>query len=272
MELSLLLQQQELDLASRRNCLGLVVFLISLAQVSIAGSPVEDAISATFRIFSPKNSGTAFLVATDDEQQGRSAMLVTAAHVLEESPDADWKIVLRTRKPDSTIERLEWSFPIREEDQPRWKKHGDQDIAALRIELPKDAEVKPLALDQIADESFVREGKVAVGDSILVPGFPAQLEANDEGFPVVRRGIIATHPLWPVKSASTILANCQTWGGDSGAPVFAIHEGKPVVVGLIHGMQRQTDKVTSPFEERTIHTPLGLAIVIQAPFIREVIE
>jgi hypothetical protein len=37
-------------------------------------------------------------------------------------------------------------------------------------------------------------------------------------------------------------------------------------------MQRQTDRSTLPFEEKTVHMPLGLAIVAQAAFVRELVE
>jgi len=37
-------------------------------------------------------------------------------------------------------------------------------------------------------------------------------------------------------------------------------------------MQRQTDRVTSPFEEKTIHTPLGLAITVPSTLVHETID
>ena len=44
------------------------------------------------------------------------------------------------------------------------------------------------------------------------------------------------------------------------------------VVGLVHGMHRQTDKASLPLQELTFHTPLGLSIVVQAAFLRDTIE
>jgi hypothetical protein len=46
----------------------------------------------------------------------------------------------------------------------------------------------------------------------------------------------------------------------------------PSVVGVVVGMQRQTDRISSPYEEKTMHTPLGLAIVVPSTRVREVIE
>lgn len=52
--------------------------------------------------------------------------------------------------------------------------------------------------------------------------------------------------------------------GDSGAPLYTLIHGTPHLAGMVVGMHRQTDHSVSAFEERTSHTPLGLAIVVQA--------
>jgi hypothetical protein len=45
-----------------------------------------------------------------------------------------------------------------------------------------------------------------------------------------------------------------------------------LIVGLVLGMERQTDKVSMPFEERTVHYPVGLAIVAHSEIIRQTVE
>lgn len=45
-----------------------------------------------------------------------------------------------------------------------------------------------------------------------------------------------------------------------------------LIVGLVVGMERETDKVSMPFEERTVHHPLGLAIVAHSEIIRQTVE
>jgi len=55
-------------------------------------------------------------------------------------------------------------------------------------------------------------------------------------------------------------------------PLFGEMSKKPIVVGLVISMQRQEDRVTTPFEEKTVYMPLGLAVAVQAPFIRETID
>ncbi|MFO0871511.1 MAG: trypsin-like peptidase domain-containing protein [Pirellulales bacterium] len=46
----------------------------------------------------------------------------------------------------------------------------------------------------------------------------------------------------------------------------------PIVLGLVTGQVRNDEKVQTLFEERSVHHPLGLAVVVQAHWIRETIE
>jgi hypothetical protein len=248
-----------------------------LANAGIAhAAPLEDLLSATCRIAGQQSSGTCFLVATGDAQPAETsgptaAVLVTAAHFFEGVAEADCRIVVRSQAADGSYVRSELTIPIRDGDAPRWRKHPELDIAALRVELPPGTAMRPIPLDRQAEERHALERAIHVGQDVFIPGFPARLEANEAGWPVLRKGMIASHPLTPLPTARTILIAATTFGGDSGAPVAAIADDAPLIVGLVLGMHRQTDTSTLPFEERTIHTPLGLAIVVQAPFIRETI-
>jgi hypothetical protein len=198
-------------------------------------------------------------------------VLVTAAHFFEGVAEPECRIVARSQAADGTYVRNELTVPIRDGDAPRWRKHPELDIAVLRMELPAGTAMRPLPLDRLAEERHAVARSIHAGQDVFIPCFPARLEANDAGWPVLRKGMIASHPLTPLQSARTMLIDAATFGGDSGAPVAAIADDAPLIVGLVLGMHRQTDTSTLPFEERTIHTPLGLAIVVQAPFIRETI-
>jgi hypothetical protein len=146
------------------------------------------------------------------------------------------------------------------------------DIAALPVQLPPGVAVTTLSYEQLADAAWVAGKHLRVGQDVWIPCYPAQLEANDAGWPVLRHGTVASHPLCPVEHVKSILIDFHTFGGDSGAPVLTNSKDGCYVVGLVSGMQRQTDKATLPLQELTFHTPLGLSIVVQAAFIRETIE
>ena len=201
-----------------------------------------------------------------------AAILVTAAHVFEEMSEAECQLILRTLAPDQTYARKDVSVPIRDSGAPRWKRHAEIDVAALEIKLPAEVAVTPLAFEQLADAQWVADKHVRVGQQVLVASYPAQLAANDAGWPIVRHGTVASHPLSPVSQVKTIIIDFNTFGGDSGAPVFVMSNEGCRVIGLVHGMHRQTDKAMLPLQELTFHTPLGLSIAVQAAFVREAIE
>ena len=235
--------------------------------------PLEDTLAGTFRIHSGGHSGTCFLVA--DPQAGndpRAVVIVSAAHVFEGAPGPECQIVLRAVGPDETYARREFPVSLKDGDKAKWKKHPEVDVGAIRWRLPEGVVAKPFRVEQITDEAYVKDRQLRVGQDVFIPGYPAKLEANDAGFPVLRKGIVATYPLFPLKSAKMILVDAKTFGGDSGAPVVMVTGNDARVIGLIHGMQRQSDKIVLPFEERTMHTPLGLAIVVQGAFIRDTLD
>lgn len=255
----------------RRTAVVGLVFAGLLAQAGRVAraedSAAEWAMRATFRIFEGTRSGTGFIVSVGDR-----LVLVTAAHVLAEMKGPECTLVLRAQAEGGAFARREVTLRIREGEKPLWVRHPDVDAAALFVTLPEGVDLKPFDYGQLADARPAAEGKIRVGLEVFVPCFPARLEANPAGWPVLRRGSIATHPLVPLAAAKTILVDYSEFGGDSGAPVVIQNGAEPLVVGLVIAMQRQTDKSSTPFEERTVHTPLGLAVVVQSPLVRGTVE
>jgi hypothetical protein len=161
-------------------------------------------------------------------------------------------------------------------EHPLWVKHPDADVAAIKFSLPSGVSCQPLSLDQFARAEDFAEGRIRLGSDAWIFCFPAQLEANDVGFPILRHGLIASLPLLPISANQTFLVDFNTFGGDSGAPVMFGERGaiqpRVLIIGLVLGMHRQTDKVSMPFEERTVHHPLGLSILAPAGVIRQTVE
>ena len=120
-------------------------------------------------------------------------------------------------------------------------------------------------------------GKVGLGDDAWMCSFPVQLEANEAGQPVLRRGAIASLPLTGATAANrTFLVDITTFGGDSGAAVLSGNPGRREadwrIVGIVSGMHRQSDRFAVPFQETTLHYPLGLAIAAPADLVRETVR
>ena len=251
-----------------------ILLLLSLVYEVQAAEPVEELLQATFRITDQDHSGTCFLISPKsvDTAHPRRVILATAAHVFEQMAGQECEVILRTQAQQDSYLRSPHSVAIREEGKPLWIRHPDVDVATLFFDLPEGVAATPFSIDQLADEARVNDRTVRIAAEAWIPCFPAKLEANEAGWPVLRKGSIASHPLRPFKSAKTMLIDYRAFGGDSGAPVALIVNNRPLVVGVVHGMHRQTDRSILPFEERTIHTPLGLSIVTQAAFLRETIE
>ena len=261
----------------------LLFLLLAIAFANLLGpsdavAVEESALGASFRLTNGQSSGTCFLVDLNRRDDGEARLAaVTAAHVLEKMADQEARLILRRQDEEGVWRRLEHPVRIRDGKRPLWTRHRHLDVAVLLVGMPSEASVSPFALAQIADGEFVSHGGFRVGQACLIPCFPAQLEANRAGWPVLRTGHAASHPLAPVVRERTFLVDYSNFGGDSGAPIViqpagGKPEGRPMVVGLVIGQHRQTDRSTTPFEERTVHTSLGLGICIHAHFVRETIE
>jgi hypothetical protein len=241
---------------------------------AVDDTPAEESVRATVKITRGPTSGTGFFVdATDpDEPKTRRTVLVSAAHVFDDMKGTDCTVVFRAPGPGGTFVRREVTVSLRNGDKPRWVRHPDVDVAALSIEIPDGVDVKPFAYRQLADAKWAADRKVRVGQEVCIPCYPVGIEANPAGWPVLRQGMIATHPLTPLAAAKTMFVDYTHFRGDSGAPVVSCSGAKPVVVGVVIAMQQITAKTVTPFEERTVHTSLGLAIAVQSPFIRDTVD
>lgn len=251
---------------------ALLVMLVCCLAPAARADVGLDALRATIRLKGGGQSGTGFVVAAPGVEAGPAALvLVTAAHVFENMDTEACTASFRARGPEGFVRR-DVRLPIRDGERPLWTRHGQADVAVIAVAPPADADLGPVAADQLADAAAFERGDVRVGQHAWVACFPAQTEANAAGWPLLRQGTIATHPLAPVAAIESFFVDYAHFGGDSGAAVVVELDGGPLVAGVVVSMQRQTDRVTSPFEEKTVHTPLGLAIAIPADRVRETID
>jgi secreted trypsin-like serine protease len=154
-----------------------------------------------------------------------------------------------------------------------WVRHATEDVAVLRLSEPPPVPVAALPLSAIADEASLTVAGLHICSPLLVLTYPQRFEANDAGFAVARQGIIASHPFLPIQAHHTYLADFTTFGGDSGGPVFvAGAQGHPLLIGIVLAQFRHDEQVTTEYEERSIHHPLGLGSVLHAQFVRDTIE
>ena len=210
---------------------------------------LESVVAATCKISNPTSTATGILLTTNDG----AVFILSAAHVFEKTKGEHAKIIVHDHST-----RTEHTVHLRTDGKPRWRRHATADVAILPVSLTG---LRTINFDSLGDVHTIR-----LGEDAWVAGFPAQLEADASGAPVVRRGAVASTPLAPTAEHPTFLLSCATAGGDSGAPVVTKSGG---LIGLVVGLHRETTTTTSPTEERTVHRPLDIAIAVHAGILRD---
>ena len=236
-----------------------------------AGDFATEMLEATYKLYHADSTGTSFLVRREAPDTG--LYVVTAAHVLERTKGESAILVLRERREDGSYERRDHRLVIRREGKPLWVRHATEDVAVLRLAEVPPVPVGALPLAALADEARLTAAGLRLCSPLFVLTYPQRFEGNDAGFAVARQAMVASHPFVPVERYRTFFADFTTFAGDSGGPVFVPGaDGHPLLVGIVLAQSRHDEKVTTEYEERTIHHPLGLGTVLQAQFVRETVE
>jgi hypothetical protein len=247
-----------------------LLFASIFAHSAAAADFATEALEATFKLYHPDSTATCFFVRLDAPDT--ALYLVTAAHVLERTKGDTAIVVLRQGKDDGSFERRDHTIQIRRDAKPLWVRDPKQDVAVLRLADPLPVAVAALPISALADEAALKTSGVHICSPIFVLTFPQRFEANEAGFPIARQAIVASPPLPPLPTNPTFFADYTTFAGDSGGPVFfAGLDGHPLVAGIVLAENRHDERITTEYEELTLHHPLGLGTVLRAEFVRDTI-
>ncbi|MFT4547137.1 MAG: hypothetical protein ACI9MB_001083 [Verrucomicrobiales bacterium] len=253
-----------------KYCMCLILTLF-FGGSAFSQSYAEKMVLATFKIFNEKSTATGFVL----EVEGGRQFLVSAAHVFEKMK-GDKAVLVSRKKKDGGYERKELGIAVRDGEKPLWVKHLDHDVAVLELDLPEDSGVQALPLSVLASDEVARASGYTVGTDVLVLSYPTRVEANGAGFPIARRGGVASFPVLPMAENSLMMVDFTTFEGDSGGPVFIRQAGEgdemPLVLGLVIAQFRHTEMLETFTGSQTINHPLGLSSVVQALAIREVVQ
>ena len=241
---------------------------------------------ATCKIEAPGTLGTGFILGKPDPNNPPKAFytLITAAHVLEAVQGDTIVLVLRQEQDDGNWKRIEVPVKIKVNGQPLWTKHPDVDAAAMFVHLPKNTIKSLLTTNFLMDDQSLDKYEIHPGEEILCLGYPFGAEANAEGFPILRSGRIASYPLTPTRMTKTFLFDFTVFRGNSGGPVYFVKEnpsygggvylGQTIqgILGIVIRERSITQKIQQLYERKETITPLQLAEVIHASFIKELID
>ena len=232
-------------------------------------------IEATVQLDQPsgpntRTVGTGFLIQAPRPDGSQRVVLVTAAHVLERMPEPEARVGWRTAVSDGAWRFDPEPLTIRDaQGAPLWTQHPGRDVAVMEIAAPEAFARAAIPLGWLADENAFDAWQVGPGDELLSLGFPRGLSANRAGFPILRVGRIASHPLSPVSAFPTFLLDFTVFPGNSGGPVFWTPSARKrpgtnepenaFIAGLLSQEVRVNDE------------QLEIGVVTHAVFVRETI-
>ena len=117
--------------------------------------------------------------------------LVTAAHVFDRIAGENAQVAIRLKR-DGQIVRMVVTVPIRKSTIRLYAKHPNADVAVMRVTLPDNNAHSMVSWPALAtDEVFTRLG-IHPGDEMFTVGYPLCTMANPQGYPMLRRGAVAT--------------------------------------------------------------------------------
>jgi hypothetical protein len=232
---------------------------------------------ATVKINHDKSTATGFILSTGKDEK---YVLVTAAHVFDNTPGNETVIVFRSKKAEGEYKKEPVKLVIRKDGKPMWTKHPTEDIAAIWIEPPPNGDLPKIPLDVLATDEALKKYKIHPGENLACLGFPHRNEANTAGFPILRSGTIGSFPLVPTAKTRTFLLSANVFEGDSGGPVSLSRPGPTqgdreevrLILGLVVAQQFLDEEMKTIYGSTRIRHRLGLAIVVHASFIKETID
>ena len=258
--------------------------LISLALVSPAQAEDEDfntqLMRATVKISHDKSTATGFVLSKGKDE---IFILVTAAHVFDNTPGDETTVVFRTKQAEGEYTKEPTKLVIRNGGKSLWTKHPTEDVAVIAVIPPRNADLPLITPDVLATDEELRRHKIHPGDRLACLGYPHREEGSKAGFPLLRHGPIASFPLLPTAKTKTFFLSANTFEGDSGGPVYLtrtsrIDPDRPyteevgLILGLVTAQQFLDEEMRMIYGTSKFRHRLGLAIVVHASSIKETVD
>jgi S1-C subfamily serine protease len=157
-------------------------------------------------------------------ERGERLFLVTSRHVVRDEPSQHYPDLIRIAlhvDRDNIARLVDFEVPLYRHEHSVWRQGndaaGDIDIAVIQLErsaLPVD-----LAYRAFTNDHLLRDGRVEVGASLLIVGFPLGFQDTLHQLPVARHAIVSSCFDLRFQGQGYFLTDARTHRGMSGAPV-----------------------------------------------------
>ena len=264
------------------------VVLATLCAVLSIGRPIDAQIAvefntammdATIQIGGPSNTagketcGSGFFISGPSGQTSEPSQytLVTAAHVFERIGGDNARFAIRLKR-DEQIVRTVVTVPIRKSGIRLYAKHPNADVSVMRVTLPNNNAHAMVNWPALAtDEVFSRLG-IHPGDEMFTVGYPLCRTANPQGYPMLRRGAIATPIHVPGAVLTSFFLDVPIFEGNSGGPVYFDYSDR--MRGGVSGNGEVHRYIAGVVSQRMYGSdePLLIAGVVPAKFIAEALK
>lgn len=242
----------------------------------------------------PLGIGTGFLVKADIEKQpGKSVvLLISNKHVFEGGKK--FIVNFHRRSSDGNGPDLGRVYPFRAEDfSQAFYLHPDPntDLACVNVSSLIDRVQSTIFFKFLTTDFFSNftEPELDVGQKVVFVGYPDSRFDRKNNLPIVRDGIIASHPKVDFDGNKQFVIDAQVFPGSSGSPVFLnikeaqFNQGKIVVgggglpykfLGVVAATMIRNNKVDFTPTQHVLSTQevIGLGIVFKATALQDLIK
>jgi len=230
---------------------------------------------ATVKISHDQSTASGFILFKGQEE---GYVLVTAAHVFEKTPGFETTVVFRSKVAEGEYKKEPTQLVIRKNDHSLWQKHPTEDVAAIAVVPPQNADFSVISTALLATDDSLRKQQISPGQRLAILGYPHREEGSEAGFAILRDGPISTFPLLPTVKTKNFSVSTNTFEGDSGAPAYLVQMNKvrdsdlKPIVGIVTGQRMLDEDLKTLYGSTTLRHRFGLAIVVHASFIAETID
>jgi len=239
-------------------------------------------------------NGTGFFVGVKNEQNNKrfNIYFVTAKHVLQDKTGNYLnEIILRLNKKSGDAE-----FIKLQTQNIKIFEHQDNDVdIALFNFVPNETvfDYKWIPEEMISNKDLIQKHEIAEGDDVFFAGLFTSYIGQKQNQPIIRFGKVALMPEekieWKEKGKKPkfmdlYLLECQSFGGNSGSPVFfqlspirkpgQITIGMPILLaGIMSGSFLNGNEIQVVQNTQTLVSlqNIGIAAVTPADKLREIL-